>query len=659
VLSHDDATLGSIQLSHLFGNHFLRGGFEYRMYNTNAGITTQSNGRYQHTGTYATGNSTLSAQSLGFGLAQFEYGIPTSSAITINSDLAVRSDYLSEWLQDDWKVTPKLTVNAGLRLEYEGPNAERNQKANTFFDFGATNPISASAKTAYATVYAASSAANPLLPSTSNFSVNGGLRFLGDPAASFGHQDYKPQIITFLPRVGLSYEVAPNTVWRAGFGMFDDSLSTFYLSGGNSGSTSTFLLPQQGFTQSTSINSSPDTGLTFTSTLANPFPNGITQPTGNSLGLSTFLGQAVTFQPSNPKTPYNVRWSTGLQREFGAWLAAVDYVGNHGVHLPIQKEFDAVPQQYLSTVNNGYDTSISNTLSTTVNSPFLNLIPNAAKTISVAQLLRPYPEFTGVTAYITSGSSIYHALQAQLLRRFVNGASLTTAFTWSKSLDSTQYLNSSDSQPWYGISANDRTFRFATSGIYQFPFGAGRRFLANNGIVSQVIGGWQVQGVYQVQSGQPLSFNPASTSPLYIGPGYPTNAAWGRPGFKASSSDLTTTGNWFNKSYFSTTTAVTAGATGVVAGVTPNQYQVRNFPIRFTRLRADFLNQADVAIQRNFSLSRVYESASLQVRLDAINALNHPVYNTPSTDWTNSTFGQITSQANQPRIYQFEAFIRF
>jgi Carboxypeptidase regulatory-like domain len=661
VLSHDDVTLGSIQVSHLFGNHFLRGGVEYRMYNTNAGVTTQSNGRYQNTGTYTTANSATSAQSIGFGLAQFEYGIPTSSAVTINSDLAVRSGYLAEWLQDDWKANSKLTVNFGLRFEYEGPNAERNQKANTFFDFNAVNPISAAALTAYKAI----APTNSLLLPAGSFAVNGGLRFLGDPAAQFGHQDYQAQKLNLLPRVGMSYEFLPNTVVRAGFGIFEDSLSTFYLSGGNSGSTTSFLLPQQGFTQVSTLNSSPDTGLTFTSTLANPFPGGITQPTGSSLGLSTSLGQAVTFQPTNPKAPYNMRWSGGLQRQFGAWLATVDYVGNHGLHLPIQKEYDAIPRQYLSTVTNGYDVNISNALSTAVANPFVNLIPNASKTATIAQLLRPYPEFTSVTAYITSGTSIYHSLQAQLLRRFSNGASLTSAFTWSKSMDATQYLNPSDQTPWSGLSQNDRTFRFATSGIYQLPFGTGRHFVADSGILSQVIGGWQVQGVYQVQSGQPLSFNPSGTSPLYLGPGDPSNSAWGRPGFKASTTNLTTTGNWFNKADWSTTTAVLPTATGVVPGVVPNQFQVRTLGVRFDRLRADFLNQADVALQRNFSLSRLYEPASLQIRLDAINALNHPVYggsgtnSNPVTDWTSSTFGQVTAQSNQPRIYQFEAFIRF
>ncbi len=666
VLSHDDVTLGSIQLSRLFGNHFLRGGFEYRMYNTNAGITTQSNGRYQNTGVYDTVNSATAAQSIGFGLAQFEAGIPTSSAITINSDFASRSNYMAEWLQDDWKASATLTVNVGLRMEYEGPNSERNEKANTFFDFNAVNPVSAAAKAAYTSI----ASTNPNLLPAASFNVNGGLRFLGDPTEPFGHQDYKAQVLNFLPRLGLAYQFVPNTVFRAGFGIFDDSLSSFYLSGGNSGSTTSFLLPQQGYTQTTTQNASADTGLTFPSTYANPFPNGIVQPTGNSLGLATALGQAVTFQPTNPKSPYNMRWSAGLQHQFGAWLAAMDYVGNHGVHLPIQKEYDSVPNQYLSTVTNGFDATAYQKFITTVSNPFYNVLPNtvslgSGKTTTVAQLLRPYPEFTSVTAYITSGMSIYHSLQAQLLRRFANGASFTSAFTWSKSMDATQYLNSGDSAPWYGISQNDRTFRFATSGIYELPFGTGRKFLSGRGFISQVVGGWQVQGVYQVQSGQPLSFNPStSTGPLYLGTGSPANSAWGRGGFKASSGNLTTTGTWFNKADWSTTTATTV-TSGVVAGVTPNAYQIRTLPIRFDSLRADFLNQADMAVQRNFSLARLYEPASLQFRVDAINIANHPVYggsgtnSNPVTDWTSATFAQVTAQENQPRIYQFEAFLRF
>jgi hypothetical protein len=420
------------------------------------------------------------------------------------------------------------------------------------------------------------------------------------------------------------------------------------------------LTPQQGFSATTSVNGSGDNGLTFSSTLANPFPVGLSQPTGNTLGLETFVGQAVTFQTPNPQVPYNTRWNIGIQHQFGAWLAAIDYVGNHGVHLPVNRDFNAVPQLVLSTNTSGYDKTTFNKLNASVGNPFNGVVPATAtlgsSKTTVAQLLRPYPEFTGVTAYLDNGMSIYHSLQAQFNRRFNGGLSLTTAFTWSKTLDATQYLNASDSKLWYGISNNDRTFRFATSSIYELPFGKGRRFLNQNPIVSGIVGGWQMQGVYQVQSGQPLSFQPStSTSPLYNGTN-PANSAWGRAAYKKSIPGSGKAGNWINTSDWVTTTSAPASCTGICAGVVPNAYQLRTFPIRFTSLRADFLNQFDAGIQRNFAL---YKTLQLQVRGEAINVLNHPVYAAPSTDWTKSSFGQITAQANQPRVYQFGAFVRF
>ena len=239
-------------------------------------------------------------------------------------------------------------------------------------------------------------------------------------------------------------------------------------------------------------------------------------------------------------------------------------------------------------------------------------------------------------------------------------------FTWQKSLDATQYLNTSDAKPWYGISSTDRALRFAMSAIYQLPFGAGRQFLNQNKVVSQIIGGWQVQGVYQVQSGAPLSFNPSTGSiPIYYGSGGPTKAAWGKSGYVKNSNNLSGVGYWWDTSKFgtvvpsSTSTGIQTQNTSTGAYYYGNQYQVRTMPIRFDTFRADRLNQLDAAVQRNFSLDRLYEGTSLQFRFDFINALNHPVYNAPNTDWTNTAFGQVISQGKAPRLYQFEGFIRF
>jgi hypothetical protein len=673
VLSNDDVSLGSIQISHQIGNHFLRTGFEYRMYNTNGTSTSQSNGDYSSTGNYATANSNTTAQAIGQSLAQFETGVITTAKITINSDMAIRDNYLAGWLQDDWKASNRLVINAGLRWEYEGPMSERNYKANTYFDFNAVNPVAGAAQANYALIYPKFAAANPILPAASSFAVNGGLRFAGQNG--FGHQLYHTQIVNLLPRIGLSFRPEENTVIHAGFGIFYDSLNSFYVSGGNSGSTSTFLVQQQGFSASSSQNGSADSGLTFPATLANPFPSGITQPTGSSLGLSTFLGQSVAFQPPNPKNIYNERWSLDLQHQFHSWLAMLGYVGNYGAHIPVQQQYNNIPQQYLSTVNNTLDYAeyLKMNPATAPTNPFYygNTpgMPNngvgGSKTISVGGLLLPYPEFGSISAWVDTGSSNYNSLQAMLIRRFTNGASFTSAFTWSKTLDATQFLNNADPRLWYGLSTNDRALRLAMSGIYELPFGRGRQHLNNtNKAVASVISGWQVQGVYQVQSGQPLSFTQSSYIPVYLAGNNPATSSWSRSAYKKTIQPGAA-GYWFDTSKWaninngwSTGTSGCTTATGLCSGDKfPNaQYQLRTMPLRFGTLRADRLNQFDAGIQRNFI---VWRETQLQFRAEAVNALNHPVYSAPVTDPTNTAFGEITSQANQPRVFQFSAFLRF
>jgi len=645
IASHDDISMASAQISKMKGSHFLRTGVEYRMYNTNGGSGAGSNGSYSFSGAYLTANSNATVPSkAGFGLAQMLYGLPTTSKLTLNSDYALRSNYVATWLADDWKATSKLTLNIGLRYEYEGPNSERHNKANTIFDFGAQNPIAAAAQAKYASIASTNSA---LLPAGS-FAVLGGLRFAGENNS--GKALYTSQKLLFLPRIGFSFQPETNTVIRGGFGLFADSVQLFILSGGNSGSTNNATLtPQQGYTSTTTVNGSGDAGLTFSSTLANPFPSGLTASSGSSLGLQTNIGQSVTFQTPNPQIPYNERWSLGIQHQFRAWLAAIDYVGNHGLHVPIQKDYDAIPQKYRSTLTTGYDAAVYNTMNANVSNPFSGIIPTTAtlgsSKTTVAQLLRPYPEFTGVTAYLDNGMSIYHGLQAQLNRRFADGLSLTTSFTYSKTMDASQYLNSSDASPWYGLSQLDRKYRFATSFLYELPFGPKRHFAAN-GILGQIVAGWQVQGVYQIQSGQPLNFTPASTNPVYQGAN-PADSAWSRAHYKSTISGPGSggAGFWFDRSKWVQSTALL-----------PNQYQIRAFPIRYATLRADYLNQFDGGLQRTFALPNHLQ---MQIRGEAINALNHPVYAAPNTDWTNSAFAQITSQANQSRVLQFGAFIRF
>jgi hypothetical protein len=186
-----------------------------------------------------------------------------------------------------------------------------------------------------------------------------------------------------------------------------------------------------------------------------------------------------------------------------------------------------------------------------------------------------------------------------------------------------------------------------------------------NRAVASVISGWQVQGVYQVQSGAPLSFTQSSYIPVYLGTN-PADSAWSRSQYK-STIQPNTAGYWFDTSKWadlstgwSTGTSGCTNTTATCPAGTKHfpyvQYQLRTMPLRFSTLRADYLNQFDAGLQRNFT---VWRETQLQFRVEGVNILNHPVYSAPNTDPTNTAFGQVTSQANQPRVWQFSGFLRF
>lgn len=684
VQSADDIYLGSADLSRQTGPHLLHAGFEYRRYLTNAMSGTGEQGAYVSGGNLLTNNNTTnnSVGGAGFSVAQLELGLLSSGSQTQNSDFAIRSDYYAGYLNDVWRTTKQLTLNLGLRWEYETPDVERNNKEAVAFNFGATNSITAPAIAAYA----ATAKQNALLPATIN-PVGG---FIFAAVNGVGRNAYTSPTHDFSPRLGFSYAATSKLVLRGGFGIFFDSLNSYYLSGGNAGSTSTYLVPQQGYSSVTNVTApvyAAATGLQITSTLANPFPGGLVPVTGNSLGTSTALGQNVQFLEPHPHTPYNERFSFGFQRQLGQFIAAIDYVGNHGVHQPAGqisqntntggREYNNVPVQYYSNVDGAYDQAENIRLSSNeVTNPFAKLVPAgsannlSASSIGIAQLLRPFPEYASINAFGTGGMSIYHSLQAQIQRRFSRGLSFTGAFTWSRTLDAITYLNPTDPSPWYGVSANDRPLRFSTSGIYELPFGKGKPFLANSSnvaskVAAAVLGGFQVQGVYQIQSGAPLSF---TRNDVYYGNGGAGNSHRTRAQYKASIGS-TGIGYWFDPSQWLQTAsnptavnnknAVQACASTAVAVCPfafPGTYQIRKFPLRYSNLRSDNLNQADIGVQRNF---QIYKYGTLQFRAEAINVLNHPVYSTPNTDPTNSLFGEIVSQANQPRVYQFAGFFRF
>jgi hypothetical protein len=613
-------------VSRTIGMHTLKAGVDFRIYLVNNYSLGASSANYSFGSTYTNGpldNSPASAR--GQDLASMLLGIATGGSVDVNDSYAARTRYAGVFLQDDWKVTRKLTVNLGLRWEYEGPIVERYTRSVGGFDYDASSPIEAQVKANYA--------ANPIpqIPA-SQFQVKGGLLYAGVGGVPNGL--YNALNREFAPRVGFAYSFNPKTVLRAGYGIFFDQIGI-----------TTQAPIQTGYNQQTTLVPSNDNGLTFIATLANPFPSGLLKPVGNSQGLTTFLGKSISFVYPTPSAPYTQRWSIGVQRELAARLMIdVSYVGSRGTHLLSPgwssqstsltgRPLDFIPLQYLSPILTR-DQATINRLTANVPNPFYPLLPGTSlsgTTVALNQLLMPYPQFTGVTAVTNDGFSWYHSLQTQVQRRFSNGFTAMGSFTWSKNMEALQFLNNADARPSRAVSPNDRPLREVVNGIYELPFGKGKRIGSSlRGVAGKLAEGWQLNVIYERQSGDPLGFG------NFIFTGDASNIAYGR--------DQRSPDHWFNISGFDRNTADQLS------------FNIRYTSLRFSGVRGDGISYLNFSVVKKV---KVTEKFSGDIRCEFFNALNHTVFSDPDTTPTSSTFGMVTSSAQLPRTIQFGAVMRF
>jgi outer membrane receptor protein involved in Fe transport len=613
--------IGSLTKS--LGVHSIRTGLEFRRYaETSTFFANDQTGQFVFDANWTRGpldNSPTAPGSLGQSFAAFLLGLPTSGQIVRRASYDEASSTYGFYVQDDWRVGPRLTLNLGLRYELETALTEAQNRSVRGFDAAAAQPIEPAARAAL----------NPAATGIplDQFHVRGGLTFAGVDGQPEGL--YEVPKNNWMPRAGATFKLDERTVVRGGYGVFYGFL------GQRRGDVIT-----SGFSANTPMTVSLDNGLTFLETLSNPFRGGIIEPVGAAAGIQTFLGQGITFFDANPKSPRNQRWQVGLQRELpGRLVLDLAYVGNHGTDLPTARNLNATPNQYLST-STTRDQVNADYLSALVPNPFVNLMPATAgtafraATIARERLLRPYPQFDTVNTTTSEGWSWYHALQAGLQRRFSSGYTIGVNYTYSRFTEATEFLNAGDPAPWEGVSSQDVPHRLSINGILELPFGRERRFGADaNPAVNALIGGWQVQGIYTFQSGFPIG-----NFPNLFFTGNTDDIAVSDP----------TLARWFN---------IDAGFNRVTAQQPVSN--LRTFPLRFDSVRGDRTNNVDLSMIKNTALPR---GKSLQFRFEAINAFNHPQFPSPggnSLNPTNASFGQVVTSAQLNYARRVQVMLKF
>jgi hypothetical protein len=591
----------------LRGNHTFRFGPEFRIYR-------ESRNRYQamlspqlsYNATYVKANDTASNPTRGGEAASMLLGIPAGS-MGISDSYVEQDKYSALYVADDWKVTRTLTLNLGLRYEYESPMTERFDRAAIHFAGTTPNPLNDAARANYA--------ANqiPELP-LANFQALGGLTFAN--VSPNGRAYWNAEKFNMQPRFGFAWQPKPKTVVRGGYGIFTASIGVNY--------TNT---NQTGFSQSTPIQVSLDNGLTYIATNANPLPSGLLKPARSSAGLLTNIGQGISFFSTDRKHPYAQRWSFGLQQELpGKFMIEASYVGNRVTRLNINRELSFTPAQYFST-SAFRDQATIDYLGKTFPNPYYGLNSIYGSTITRANLLRPYNEFSSVQ--ITgdpAGFSWYHSLQTRIERRMANGVTVQVSYTWSKSMEATEFLNTSDPMPSKVISSLDRPHRIAGSGIWELPFGRKRMFGKSwHPALNFVAGGWQLSGLYQHQSGAPLGVG----NRIFLGDLHNI----------VLSKDERSVDHWF-------TPAAAAGfETNSSKQLASN---IRTMSLRFSSIRGPNQDKWDFGFLKVF---RVREGFHTEFRAETFNALNHPNLYDPNTDPTSASWGTITGQ-DTPRSWQ-------
>jgi len=642
----DDTWSFTPSLSKIKGRHTLKMGYEFRLLRNNYFQTNQPTGLYAFD-RYMTAANPLASTlpggggTGGNGYASFLLGYGSvnnnGSDVVTPSQMANQIFYNAMYIGDTFQATKKLTLNLGLRYDLQGNWTER---FNRILDWepNAASPLAGKTN------------------SSNGLTIPSGLKgafLLVNSPGNPGRTEENMPLTEFNPRIGLAYRLDNKTVIRSGYGIFYLPNDVAW----NNAPHNLFIN-----TYSTAwIATVNNAGVLPLNTFSAPFPSGITQPPGRSQSFIDAQANGPSGPVSNNPGAYSQEWNFNIQRELpDGTLLDFAYAGSKGTHLPMHsQDVDQLTNQYLPGGSAGNTVA---SLTASVPNPYYGLVQGnlTQPTVSAAQLLLPYPQYSDVSlAEPNDRDSIYHSFQMKIQKRFSHGGTALASYTVSKLIsDTNNEINwLGDAAPnWGDIDAynlhNERSLdgfdvpqRFVLGYVLDLPLGKGKKFANSlSPVANKLVGGWGIDGIVTLQRGFPLSIGGGSNALCNASIPNGGGCRVTRVGTESLTSGSTPQklAEWFNTSTFTNTTTLTRGNDS------------RTEP----SLRQDGEKNMDFAMFKKTTFGPD-ERMGLEFRGEFFNFFNHPQFSAPNTSLGSSTFGQVTGMYNLPRLIQFSLRLTF
>jgi hypothetical protein len=568
-------------------------------------------GRFQFSQKQTADPANLSTTGSSF--ASYLLGLPDSANRSNSQELRLRNFALSPYIQDDIKITPKLTLNLGIRWDIMVPFTEVHNHV-VFFDPNkpGTNPEAGG--------------------------IPGAATQLGTCATCAGYNRADIAWAHFGPRFGAAYQLNNKTVLQAGFsiaflngGAYEYGTSKVAVNYGN--------LLVGSFTRNNTGSNTSSYGLWDATPLPNPAPT----PFSPSLGVGN---QINVLSRNFGYAPYSQQWNVNVQREL-PWNTFVQaaWVGDRVIHLPSQlNKIDQLDPKFLalgSDLNLSFQDGSAQAKGYAL--PYPNYVADFGGSATVGQSLVPYPQYSNIfNNFEAKGTTYYQSMQVQVEKRFTNGLSFLAGYTLSRQWDNTSSgfssfanggINKFNQGVEWAVSTADEPNTLKMSGTYELPIGPGKTYLSNKGVTGQVAGGWQVGWILDYEAGTAFGVGENGT---------PFPNGFNRPD-RVSSVKLKTASYKRADDYFSgkITAAQMFDPTSFAA--TPSQFVLGNAQRNYPELRNPANYNEDVNVRKHFFFGERFQGI---LQVDYFNVFNRTVFNGPDTNQSNGTFGQVINQGS-------------